>query len=164
MNKVLLVGRIATDPTSRATTSNMQVTNFSVACNSSFSRNNQQNSTVFIPCVAWNNQANFVQTYLKKGSLVSIEGRISRRSYVSKQTNQTVYATEVVVENINSLSSNRSTDEVTTTNNAQTPSVSDIFPESSINNLEPSEQKVQQPKYDENDDLEWFDELEKVNK
>jgi single-stranded DNA-binding protein len=52
MNKVLLVGRIATDPTSRATTSNMQVTNFSIACNSSFSRSNQPNSTVFIPCVA----------------------------------------------------------------------------------------------------------------
>jgi single-stranded DNA-binding protein len=91
---------------------------------------------------------------LKKGSLVSIEGRISRRSYVSKQTNQTVYVMEVVVENINSLSSNRSADEAIATNNAQTPSVSDIFPESSINNLEPSEQKVEQPKYDENDDLE----------
>lgn len=163
MNKVLLVGRIATDPTSRATSSNMQVSNFSVACNSSFLKSNQQNNTVFVPCVAWNNQANFVQTYLKKGSLVSIEGRISRRSYVSKQTNQTVYVMEVVVENINSLSS-KSNDETATADNAQVPSVSELFPESSINNLEPSEQKVQQPKYDENDDLEWFDELEKVNK
>ena len=163
MNRVLLVGRIATDPTSRVTTSSIQVSNFSVACNSSFSKSNQQNNTVFVPCVAWNNQANFVQTYLKKGSLVSIEGRISRRSYVSKQTNQTVYVMEVIVESINSLSS-KSNDETTSTDNTQTTSVSELFPESSINNLEPSEQKVQQPKYDENDDLEWFDELEKVNK
>jgi hypothetical protein len=60
---------------------------------------------------------------------------------------------EVVVENINSLSS-KSNDETATADNTQAPSVSELFPESSINNLEPSEQKVQQPKYDENDDLE----------
>jgi single-stranded DNA-binding protein len=52
MNKVLLVGRIATDPTNRATSSNVQVSNFSVACNGSFSKANQQNNTVFVPCVA----------------------------------------------------------------------------------------------------------------
>ena len=48
MNKVLLVGRIATDPTNRATSSNVQVSNFSVACNGSFSKANQQNNTVFV--------------------------------------------------------------------------------------------------------------------
>lgn len=158
MNKVLLVGRIASDPTARTTASNMQVSNFTVACNTSYARTNAQNSTTFVPCVAWSNQANFVQSYLKKGSLVSIEGRISRRSYISKQTNQTVYVTEVIVENINALGP-KAESEVN-----DTPSVSEIFPESSINNLEPSEQKVVSPKYDENDDLEWFDELDKQTK
>ncbi len=158
MNKVLLVGRIASDPTARTTASNMQVSNFTVACNTSYARTNPQNSTTFVPCVAWSNQANFVQSYLKKGSLVSIEGRISRRSYISKQTNQTVYVTEVIVENINALGP-KAESEVN-----DTPSVSEIFPESSINNLEPSEQKVVSPKYDENDDLEWFDELDKQTK
>ena len=156
MNKVLLVGRIANDITSRTTSSNLQVSNFTVACNGSYSKNNPQNITTFIPCVAWNNQANFVQTYLKKGSLVSIEGRISRRSYVSKQSNQTIYVMEVVVENINALGPR------TESNDA--PSISEIFPESSINNLEPSEQKIDSPKYDESDDLEWFDELDKSAK
>lgn len=155
MNKVLLVGRIASDPTTRTTASNMQVSNFTIACNASYAKANAQNSTTFVPCVAWSNQANFVQSYLKKGSLVSIEGRISRRSYISKQTNQTVYVTEVVVENINALGS-KAESEVN-----DTPNVSEIFPESSINNLEPSEQKITSPKYDENDDLEWFDELDK---
>lgn len=155
MNKVLLVGRLASDPTTRTTASNMQVSNFTVACNAWYGKTNNQNSTTFVPCVAWSNQANFVQTYLKKGSLVGIEGRLSRRSYISKQTNQTVYVTEVVVENINALGS-KAESEV-----SDTPSVSEIFPESSINNLEPSEQKIASPKYDENDDLEWFDELDK---
>ena len=49
MNKVLLVGRIATDPTNRATSSNVQVSNFSVACNGSFSKANQQNNTANQP-------------------------------------------------------------------------------------------------------------------
>ena len=158
MNKVLLVGRIATDPTARTTSSNLHVSNFTVACNGLYSKNNPQNITTFVPCVAWNNQANFIQTYLRKGSLVSIEGRISRRSYISKQSNQTVYVMEVVVENINALGPKSETEE------NDTPSISEIFPESSINNLEPSEQKVDSPKYNESDDLEWFDELDKSNK
>jgi len=159
MNKVLLVGRIATDPTARTTNnSNLQVSNFTVACNGSYSKTNPQNNTTFVPCVAWNNQANFVQTYLKKGSLVSIEGRISRRSYISKKTNQTVYVMEVVVDNIEALGPKAES----VAND--TPSISEVFPESSINNLEPSEQKTEAPKYDENDDLEWFDELDKASK
>ena len=51
MNKVLLVGRIASDPTARTTASNMQVSNFTVACNTSYARTNAQNSTTFVPCV-----------------------------------------------------------------------------------------------------------------
>ena len=94
MNKVLLVGRIATDPTSRATSSNVQVSNFSVACNGSFSKANQQNNTVFVPCVAWNNQANFVQTYLKKGSLV---GKIN-----ILENNKLIMTKDLIIkENIN---------------------------------------------------------------
>lgn len=153
MNKVLLVGRIATDPIAKTLDSNSQVVNFTIACND-YAKNNPHGA-VFIPCVAWNQQANFISSYLKKGALISAEGRISRRTYLSKQTNKNVYVFEVVIESINSLGRNNEN----TTNEKL--SISDVFPESIPNNNEPSNQKISSPKFENNEDIEWFDELEK---
>lgn len=98
MNKVFLVGNLATDPTNRTTANGTNVVNLNIACSDIRNRGESH----FFPCVAWNNQANFIMTYLKKGDAVVIDGRLTRRSYVSKE-GKTVYVTEVVVDNIKSV-------------------------------------------------------------
>ena len=51
----------------------------------------------FINCVAWGQQADYLSQYGKKGTRVSLEGRLQTRSY--QKDDSTVYVTEVVVDN-----------------------------------------------------------------
>ena len=106
MNKVFLVGNLAADPTSRVTSNGMNVVNVTIA--TSDMRN--KGETHFFPCVAWSNQANFIITYLKKGDAVAVDGRLTRRSYVSKE-GKTVYITEIVIDNIKSVGRRNKTED-----------------------------------------------------
>ena len=53
----------------------------------------------FISCTAFGKQAEFVNKYLHQGTKVCLSGRIQTGSYVNKE-GQTVYTTDVIVENI----------------------------------------------------------------
>lgn len=99
MNKVILIGNLVRDPEARQIPSGRLVTNFTIAVND----NTPNANANFIRCVAWNNQANFLTTYLKKGDAISIEGRIVSRSYVDNN-GKTNYVTEVYADQVQSLS------------------------------------------------------------
>ena len=102
VNKVILVGRMASDPETRSTPSGQQVTNFSIATNRVWKdRNtgNKQEQTEFHRIVAWGATADIAGRYLKKGQLVHVEGRLQTRSWEGKDGNKR-YTTEVVVENL----------------------------------------------------------------
>jgi len=99
MNKVFLVGNLTADPVVKTTATGKTLVNFSVACNDNFQGKEHTN---FFPCVAWNNQANYLATYVKKGETVAIDGRLNRRSYVDK-TGKNVYVTEITVDNIKTI-------------------------------------------------------------
>ena len=66
MNKVILIGRLTADPESKISANGVNRVTFNIAVNDVY---NSKKRTTFIPCVAWNNQANFIQSYLKKGNL-----------------------------------------------------------------------------------------------
>ena len=99
MNKVLLIGRLVRDPYLQQTTSGINYSRFTIAVNRPFSK---EPVADFVPCVAWRNQANFTSNYLKKGALVSIEGRFSSSSYENSE-GKMIYVYEVLVENIQGL-------------------------------------------------------------
>lgn len=99
MNKVFLVGNIAQDPTVKTTNTGKTVVNFSVACND---RIQGRETSSFFNCVAWNNQANYVGSYVKKGDTVAIDGKLNKRSYVSKE-GKNVYVTEIIVDSIKTI-------------------------------------------------------------
>lgn len=103
MNKVLLVGRLTRDPELRTTQSGMAVARFTVAVNQNYTNRNGERGTDFINCVVWERQASNVSKYCHKGTLVSVEGRITSRSY-DAQDGSKRYVTEVVCENVNFLS------------------------------------------------------------
>lgn len=92
INNVVLTGRLTKDIELRRTTSGKTCTSFTLAVN----RNKQE--TDFINCVAWNQEAESLEKYTKKGSLIGIEGRIQTRSY-DDINGKKVYITEVLVRN-----------------------------------------------------------------
>lgn len=95
MNKVFLAGRLASDPQQFVTQNGITQSRISLACADNWNKN----EAYFFPCVAWQSTANFINTYLKKGDSVVVDGKLIRRSYVSKE-GKTVYVMEVVIETI----------------------------------------------------------------
>lgn len=74
MNKIMLVGRLASDPYKGETASNVEYSRFTVVVRRQYTTANNEPVLDFIPCVAWRQSAEFVNKFLTKGSLVSIEG------------------------------------------------------------------------------------------
>lgn len=101
MNNVTLIGRLTKDPILKKTQSGASVTSFHLAVNRDYQKENQP-TTDFISCVAWNKTADIICQYLKKGNRVGLKGRIETRSY-DDQSGRTVYITEVIAERIDFL-------------------------------------------------------------
>lgn len=162
MNKVLLVGRIArvNAPVQGAT--NIRC-NFTIAVDNA--RKAEKSSATFLPCVAWNETANFIGKYVPVGTLVSIVGRIEQRSYLSSKTNQQVSAINIVVENIDILQRKRSDNEELNISKSTTVSMSQLFPENGEpTNMESSDQNTSAPQFDTDDEHDWLDEIEANDK
>ena len=106
MNKVCLVGRLVKDLELRVTTSGMAVTRYTLAVSQNYVDKDGERKADFINCITWGRQAENLSKYCKKGSLISLEGRIANRSYEA-QDGTKKYVTEVISENISFLSSNQ---------------------------------------------------------
>ncbi|BDV03298.1 MAG: hypothetical protein HPPSJP_0190 [Candidatus Hepatoplasma scabrum] len=79
LNKVILIGRITNDIELRQTNTGTPLVYFTIAVNRRFRNNNSNNNqqqTDFIDCKAWNGTAETMSNYLRKGSLISVEGRL----------------------------------------------------------------------------------------
>lgn len=104
LNRVVLVGRLTRDPDLRYTPSGVAVANFTVAANRPFRNQQGEQEADFINCVTWRRQAENLANYMRKGSLIGVDGRIQTRSYEG-QDGKMVYVTEVVADNIQFLES-----------------------------------------------------------
>jgi single-strand DNA-binding protein len=111
-NKVILVGNLTRDPEIRYVGSGSAVTKFRIAVNPN-KRDAKPEDTMYVDIVAWERLAETCNTYLKKGSPVLVEGRLSIRSYddakLRDESGQPVrrQATEVVISGMQMLSSRR---------------------------------------------------------
>lgn len=85
MNRVLLVGRITHDLELRYTNAGIAVVNFSIAVNRNFTNEQGEREADFIRVVAWRGQAENIVKYVKKGSLVGVDGRLQSSSYETPQ-------------------------------------------------------------------------------
>ena len=104
VNKVILVGRLGRDPETRYTGSGQAVANFSLATDETYKDRNgeRQKRTEWHKIVVWGKQAEIAQQYLKKGSLVFIEGRIQSREWQDKE-GQKRTSFEIVANNFRML-------------------------------------------------------------
>lgn len=109
-NKVILVGNLTRDPEIRYINSGSPVTKFRIAVNPN-KRDAKPEDTMYVDIVAWERLAETCNTYLKKGSPVLVEGRLSIRSYddtkLKDEAGQPIRrtATEVVISGMQMLSS-----------------------------------------------------------
>lgn len=102
LNKVFLIGRLTQDPEVKTTPSGQMVCNFGLATNRVWTdrgTNEKKEKTEFHNIILWRRLAEVASQYLKKGSLVLIEGRIQTRSW-QDASGAKKYKTEIIAENI----------------------------------------------------------------
>lgn len=98
-NKIVLVGNLTRDPEIRYVGSGAAVTKFTLAVNR---RSKEKEEVDYIDIVAWDKLAETCNTYLKKGMSTLVEGRLSIRSYETKEGEKRK-ATEVVCNSMQML-------------------------------------------------------------
>jgi single-strand DNA-binding protein len=100
LNKVILVGRLATDPEIRATPTGQSVCSFRLATNRVWvdrGNNQRQEKTEYHNIILWGKLAEIASRFLTKGSLALIEGRIETRSWQDSSGNRR-FKTDVIAE------------------------------------------------------------------
>ena len=106
LNRVILIGRLATDPELRYTPSGVPVTGFRLAVNRPFTSASGERETDFINIVAWRQSAEFAANYLSKGRLVAVDGRLQVRQWTT-QDGQRRETVEVVCDQLRALERRR---------------------------------------------------------
>jgi single-strand DNA-binding protein len=109
VNKVILVGHLGKDPEVRHLESGRSVANFSIATSETYKNKNGEKvtNTEWHNIVMWSPLAQIAEKYLKKGSLIYLEGKLTTRSYDDKDGNKR-YVTEVVAQSMTMLGSKNS--------------------------------------------------------
>ncbi len=104
LNKVILIGRLGKDPEIRQIESGVKVANFSLATDETFKDKSgeKKTHTEWHNLVLWRRQAEIAESYLRKGSLIYVEGRLRSRSWDDKDGNKK-YITEILVDNFKML-------------------------------------------------------------
>ena len=105
INRVILVGRLVRDAELRKTQSGLSVASFTVAIDNR--RGSQgEKSTSFIPCTVWNQAAENLYKFTKKGSLIGVDGRLMQRSY-KKNDGTNASVVEVIADTVQFLDSKK---------------------------------------------------------
>ncbi len=106
-NSVRLIGHLGDTPKVRKLESGKTVANLSIATNEIYRDSNgeKQSETTWHRLVAWGKQAEIVENYLKKGSEIAIEGKLTNRSYDDKNGVKQ-YITEIIVNSLLMLDKN----------------------------------------------------------
>lgn len=120
MNKAILVGRLTRDPETRTIQSGQVTTSFTIAVDRNFKNKNGEKEADFIPIVVWNKLAELCARYLFKGSRVAIIGRIQVRTYTAQDGSRR-YATEIVADEVEFLSTKAETAGARTASSAGAP-------------------------------------------
>jgi len=85
LNRVQLIGRLGKEPEGKYTPTGKKVTHFSLAVSQRWTTNGESKEyTEWVNVEAWGRLGEVCQEFLKKGSLVYIEGRLKTEKYEDK--------------------------------------------------------------------------------
>ena len=106
MNKVILIGRVTKDIELKTTTSGKSVATFTLAVNRDYKNADGNYDADFINCVAYEQRAETISKYVRKGDKFGVIGKINTRTY-DRQDGSKAYITEVIVESFEFLESKK---------------------------------------------------------
>jgi single-strand DNA-binding protein len=110
INKIFLLGRVTHDPESRNMPSGDMCVSFSLATNTYSNKSGERKEyTEFHKCVCFNKAAEVANSYIRKGSLVHVEGSIKTNKWTDKEGNPKA-TTEIVVGRLTILSKKEDND------------------------------------------------------
>lgn len=101
LNKVFILGNVTQDPQIRQLPDGRLVANFGVATNRIYNdqTGERREQAEFHNVVAFGRNAEIIQQYVQKGSLILIEGRLQTRSW-DDPSGTKKYRTEIITERL----------------------------------------------------------------
>ena len=111
VNKVILIGHLGQDPQVRHTQDNRTVTNLRVATTDQWTdrtSGDRREATEWHRVVCFGRTAEIAEQYLRKGSMIYVEGSLRTSSYEREGVKH--YNTDVIARTVNMLDSRRSSE------------------------------------------------------
>ena len=107
-NNVQLIGHVGQEPTITELESGKKVARISLATNENYKNANgeKQSNTEWHTLVAWGKTASIVEKYVTKGKEIAISGKLTSRSYETKEGEKR-FVTEIIVNEILLLGNNK---------------------------------------------------------
>jgi len=105
INKVILIGRLGSDPEVRYTPSGVAVANFNIATSEEWKDKDsgeKKERTEWHRIVVWRRLGEICGEYLSKGRQVYVEGRLQTRDWEDRDGNKR-YTTEIVATDVQFL-------------------------------------------------------------
>ncbi len=105
INKVILIGRLGSDPEVRYTPSGVAVANFNIATSEEWKDKDsgeKKERTEWHRIVAWRRLGEICGEYLSKGKQIYVEGRLQTRDWEDRDGNKR-YTTEIVASDVQFL-------------------------------------------------------------
>jgi single-strand DNA-binding protein len=103
LNRVQLIGRLGKDPESKYTPTGKKVCHFSLAVSNRWKDKSGEikETTEWVNIEAWGRLGEVCHEYLKKGSLIFVEGRLKTDKY--EANGETKYFTKVIAQTLQFL-------------------------------------------------------------
>ena len=105
VNKVTLIGNVGKDPEVRYLNEGVASTTISLATNETYTdkTGNRTTHTEWHRVALWRNLAELAEKYIRKGTMLYIEGRLSTRNYTDREGKEHT-VTEVIANDLKILS------------------------------------------------------------
>lgn len=110
MNKIIINGRLTKDVEVKVTQNNTKIANISVAVRRNYKNAEGVYESDFFNCVAFGNQAEFLEKYFKKGQEILISGHLQNRSWET-ESGEKRYATDIVIETVDFIGSKQTSEQ-----------------------------------------------------
>ena len=105
-NRVQLIGNLGNEPEIITLESGKKLAKFAIATNETYrnAKGEKVTDTQWHNIIAWNKTAEIIEKYVQKGNEVVVEGKLTSRSYETKEGEKR-YITEVVCNELLMLGS-----------------------------------------------------------
>jgi single-strand DNA-binding protein len=108
INRVFLIGNLGNDPDTKTTAGGTTICSFSIATSEKWkdkTTNEMKEKTEWSNCTAFGKLGEVCAQYLKKGSKVYVEGKLSTDKYKHKDHGIDMYSTKIIVGSMQMLDS-----------------------------------------------------------